>query len=180
MKRLKHISIFIVLNLVCVLCFAQREKIDSLQKILPSLKDSARIECLNALSNAHIYYVADSAKIFAYKALEETEKINYKKGMAAGWLNLAWAGGLAGGDLRTMENQCKNAVLLLEQTSDKKQLADAWFSLACALSSQCKFSSSLDAFARAGRLFLQIGDEMDLARMYSYMADDERNMGQYN
>src|SRR5688572_27473399 len=143
MKRLKHIPIFLILSLVCVLCFAQKEKIDSLKKILPALKDSAKIDCLNALSNAHIYYAADNAEIFAYKALEEAEKINYKKGMAAAWLNLAWAGALSGHDLRTMENQCTNAILLLDKTGEKKQLADAWFSLGCALSSQCKFSSSL-------------------------------------
>lgn len=118
--------------------------------------------------------------MFAQKALKEAEKIHYKKGMAGAWLNLAWAHGLSGGDLPTMESYCRKAVLLLEHTGEKEQLADAWFSLACAQSSQCKFSFSLDAFDKAGQLFLQAGDELGLAKMYDYMGEDERNRGQYS
>jgi tetratricopeptide (TPR) repeat protein len=180
MRLSKNIKLFLMQFFFCMACFAQREKIDSLKKVLPALKDSARIDCLNALSNAHIYHAADSAEMFAHNALNEAEKINYKKGMAAAWLNLAWAGGLAGGNLMTMENYCRNAILLLDKTGEKKQLADSWFSLACALSSECKFSSSIEAFDKAGRLFSQTGDELGLARMYNYMGDDERNRGQYN
>lgn len=179
MKRWKYILTSITFLLPAILCIGQREMTDSLRKILPALKDSARIDCLNELSTSYIYHEASSAKMFAQEALKEGEKINYRKGMAAAWLNLAWATGLTGGNLITMENYCRNAVLLLDKTGEKKQLADSWFSLACALSSQCKFSSSLDAFDRAGRLFLQTGDEMGLARMYNYMGDDERNRGQY-
>ena len=161
-------------------CFARDEEIDSLKKVLPALRDSARIDCLNAISNVYIYYAADSAEMFAHKALIEAETINYKKGIAAAWINLAWADALAGGNLITMENYCRKAVALLETTSEKKQLADAWFSLACSQSSQCKYPSSLNAFATAGRLFYELGDEMGLARMYNYMGDDERNRGQYS
>lgn len=119
-------------------CLAQKEKIDSLKKVLSGLQVSARIDCLNAISDAYICHAADSAEIFSSKVLEEAEKLNYKKGMAAAWLNLAWAGALSGHDLRTMEKQCTNAILLLEKTGEKKQLAGSWFSLACGLSSQCK------------------------------------------
>jgi tetratricopeptide (TPR) repeat protein len=70
--------------------------------------------------------------------------------------------------------------LLLENTGEKEQLADAWFSLACSLSSQCKYSLSIPAFNNAGRLFFQAGDELGLAKMYDYMGEDERNRGQYS
>ncbi len=36
------------------LCFAQRDSIDSLQKILPALKNTARIDCMNELSAQYI------------------------------------------------------------------------------------------------------------------------------
>jgi hypothetical protein len=167
MKFYKHTITLLIPFILCQVCLAQLERIDSLKNELPVLKDSAKIDCLNALSEAHVYHQTDSAKMFAQKALEEAEKINYQNGIAAAWLNLAWATGLAGGKLTTMENYCRNAILILEKTGEKKQLADSWFSLACALSSQCKFSSSLVAFDSAGRMFSRMGDEMGLARMYN-------------
>lgn len=160
--------------------FAQREKIDSLKKVLAGLKDSARIDCLNELSKTLVNSETGSAEMFAQLAMNEAEKIKYKKGIAVAWCNLAWAHGLSGGDLPTMESYCRKAVLLLEHTGEKEQLADAWFSLACALSSQCKYASSIPAFDKAGQLFLQAGDELGLAKMYDYMGEDERNRGQYS
>jgi tetratricopeptide (TPR) repeat protein len=180
MNSLKYITAFFIQFFFFAICFAQNKEIDSLKNLLLSRSDTARIDCLNALSKAYVYHQTDSAKMYTQKALKESEKINYKKGIAAACLNLAWATGLSGGDLMTMENYCQNAILILEKTGEKKQLADSWFALACALSSQCKFSSSIDAFNKAGRLFSQTGDELGLARMYNYMGDDERDRGQYN
>ncbi|WP_160290243.1 tetratricopeptide repeat-containing sensor histidine kinase [Flavihumibacter solisilvae] len=179
MKRLKGI-ILAFHFLLGFTGFASGENIDSLKKVLAGLKGSARIDCLNAISTDYFYHATDSAIKFAHRALNEAEKINYKIGIAAAWLNMAWADALAGGNLITMENHCRNAVALLETTGEKRQLAEAWFSLACAQSSQCKFSSSLPAFAAAGRLYSEMGDELSLAKMYNYMGDDERNMGQYS
>jgi tetratricopeptide (TPR) repeat protein len=159
---------------------AQTANIDSLKKALSTAKGSAQIDCLNGLSKALVHHQTGSAETFAQEALKEAEKINYKKGMAGALINLAWAHGLSGGDLPTMESYCRKAVLLLENTDEKEQLADAWFSLACAQSSQCKFSFSIDAFDKAGQLFFQAGDELGLAKMYDYMGEDERNRGQYS
>src|SRR5438105_2727329 len=72
----------------CNVPFCQQGNIDSLKKILPSLHDSARVDCLNALSEAYIGLPDwfnttpsktqfDTAEIFTMKALEEAKKINY-------------------------------------------------------------------------------------------------------
>ena len=98
------LSFFILAFFICTL-LAQREKIDSLKNVLPALKDAARIDCLNALSKAHVCHQTDSSKMFAQKALEEAEKINYQKGFADAWLNLARTTGLSGHDLRAMGMQ---------------------------------------------------------------------------
>jgi hypothetical protein len=50
-KKLRVIVILLSLLLAHV-AFAQREKIDSLKKELPSLHDSARVDCLNELSGS--------------------------------------------------------------------------------------------------------------------------------
>ena len=73
--------------------------IDSLQKILPSLKDSARVNCLNALSEKKGSFFGsynsdefkssgDSIYKYATMAYNEATKLHYKYGMAVSLMNL--------------------------------------------------------------------------------------------
>ena len=50
----KKILIIVLQIFFCTIALAQREKIDSLKKVLPSLHDSVRIDCLNALVEAYL------------------------------------------------------------------------------------------------------------------------------
>ncbi len=62
------------------LCWAQQERTDSLKKVLPALKDSARINNLNELSKAYCEVNLDFASSYAGLALQEGKKINYSPG----------------------------------------------------------------------------------------------------
>jgi hypothetical protein len=86
-----------LLLLVPFICQSQSNHIDSLKKILPSLKDSSRIDCLNqlaleyyenALPETYINVQTDSAVSFASKAYGEAEKINYTRGITDALQNL--------------------------------------------------------------------------------------------
>ena len=64
-------------------------RIDSLQKVLPTLHDTARINCLNMIGHAFLnrdgYKIklrADSGSMYAIMAKNESQKINYKRGTA--------------------------------------------------------------------------------------------------
>ncbi len=46
----KQISILFVSLFIYPLCFAQTETIDSLKKVLPSLSDTARIDCMSSIA----------------------------------------------------------------------------------------------------------------------------------
>ena len=70
-------------------------RIDSLQKVLPSLFDTAKINCLNSLAEAFLnrdgYKIkieADSAYSYAIMANTEAKRINYKRGMAFSLMHL--------------------------------------------------------------------------------------------
>ena len=70
-------------------------RIDSLQKVLPSLRDTARINCLNSLAEAFLnrdgYKIkreADSAYSYAIMANNEAKKINFKHGIAYSLMHL--------------------------------------------------------------------------------------------
>ena len=84
-------SIFCALCFVSVHipCIAQREKLDSLMKILPDTKDSLRVQCLNSISEQYLNVHYDTAYLYASQALDEAKKINYKSGIAYAYCNLA-------------------------------------------------------------------------------------------
>jgi tetratricopeptide (TPR) repeat protein len=61
---------------------APSQNIDSLKKGLPYLHDSARVDCLNALSEIYLNHNNDTASYYATLASEEAVKINYIHGIA--------------------------------------------------------------------------------------------------
>ena len=64
MRVLKYIQILIT-QLICIVCFAQTKEIDSLKNVLPLLKDTSRIDCLNELSFQYTRLLnRDSAEYF--------------------------------------------------------------------------------------------------------------------
>ncbi len=75
---------------------AQRRKIDSLNKALPTLRNTSRINCLNELSKCYCNYNetiahygrTDSAELCAKKAYSEANKLNYKLGIGDAILNM--------------------------------------------------------------------------------------------
>jgi len=54
---------------------AQRVKIDSLKKILPTLEDNVRVDCLNLLSLVYSYLDTDTAEAYQQKAYTEASRI---------------------------------------------------------------------------------------------------------
>jgi len=179
MRFSKNILILLFFSIISVSSLAQREQIDSLRSVLPALKGSERIDCLNALSNAYIWSDADSARSLATQVLKEAETQHYIKGMANAYNNLAWMTRLLADNYPGMEMYCKKAIALLEETRDEEQLAYSWFLLGCAFAAQSKFSSSLIAFEKAGETYVMIADEVGLANVYAFMADVELNRGHY-
>ena len=72
-------------------------KIDSMKKVLPLLRDSTRVDCMNQICKKYRFIMgvggfvhrADSIFHFALLANDEANRIGYKYGIAASLLNLA-------------------------------------------------------------------------------------------
>src|ERR671910_531556 len=83
MSAVKQIPTLIAKVFFCAVCFAQREKANSLLNALPSLSDTARIDCLNELSNLYSEMEnKDSATYFADFAYAGAKQLNYIPGIA--------------------------------------------------------------------------------------------------
>src|SRR4051794_30873941 len=113
-------------------CFAQRDKIDSLQKILPALKDTSRIDCINALSSQYIrLLVRDSAEYFEALANKESKALGYIHGIAESISNQSGIYEFFDNDFIKAETLARQSIALYEKTPDKKGIENTnvnlWF-----------------------------------------------------
>src|SRR5687767_8327251 len=112
----KYLSLGILQILLCVDCLGQGERIDGLKKLLPTLKDTSLVNCLNELCSSYIELHTDSALLFASQAILEAEKIDYVKGKALAYYNLGFNARLVG-TYPAMEAYGAKAVVLLEASN---------------------------------------------------------------
>jgi tetratricopeptide (TPR) repeat protein len=90
MKFLPFIGLLIIQSFFCIICLAQLElvprEVDSLKKLLPLTKDSARVDCLIALGGRYSisfnHFHQDTGIILLDQAYKEAVQINYNYGIA--------------------------------------------------------------------------------------------------
>jgi tetratricopeptide (TPR) repeat protein len=167
----KQILIFITQIFFCVACFAQRKQIDSLKKALPALKDSARIDCLNALSETYkgppdcfseerSRAQIDTAEIFIFEALEEAKKIGYIHGIAKAVSMKAELAFEKYDDYPETEKLSREAIALYKKTANKERLNETYWRLGLALHSQSNFEAAISNYDTSFDLSKKAGDSM--------------------
>ena len=164
----KRIGILSTLIFYYAICYAQgakvdSSKIDSLKRLLPTLHESARVDCLNELSGSYIspnrgYFLSinkDSAKYYSEFAYEEAEKINYVHGMAEA---KSLEAEIAGEDFPKAEKAARQAIKLYANTENKKRLARTYYSLGFALYAQSMFTEAIKNFETSYELYKKGND----------------------
>ena len=154
----------------------ERFKIDSLKKLLSSLKDSARIDCLNSLGDVYIVYKEnDTAQYYTALAYTESKKINYIHGMAEA----------KSIEAETGENFSKSiemdheAIKLYGSTSNKKRLPETYYFLGFGLWAQSRFNEAFENLEISHELFKKSNDPAGAARALSTIAWVYEESGNY-
>lgn len=112
------------------LCFAQRQEIDSLKKILPALKDSSRIDCMNALSFQYIrLLVRDSCEYFQQQSYLEPKRLSYIHGIAESVSNQSGIFEYFDNDLVKSETLARESIGWFEKTINKNGIENAYDNL---------------------------------------------------
>jgi len=163
----------------CSTSSGQRTKIDELEKNLPSLLDSARIDCLNVLSLAYTYLHADTAKSYAQKAYTEALIINYLRGMIISLNNEARIAGLGFHDFQLQEKISLQAIQLSKSLNDDKVLAESYMNLALAFFCQSYFDRSAEACTKVIQLSEKAGDKKGLGEAVAVMGSISFESGNY-
>jgi len=177
------ITIFFIVSLlfVCRPCFAQLDKIDSLKKVLPTLQDTARIDCLGEIA---VYYVLensgkDSSDYYIGEEYKESKKINYLHGIAAVYLQKAAFANHFYNDYFQMEKMANEAITWFNKTDNKKDIQIAYWQLCC---SKCKQSKYKEAETN-GKLCYQWAKKIDKdwqANALEILTDVYRETGDYD
>jgi tetratricopeptide (TPR) repeat protein len=150
-------------------CPAQRDKIDSLQKILPSLKDTARIDCMNELSFQYIrLLIRDSSEYFEAASYKESKKLNYINGIAAAISNQAAIVEYFDNDFNKSEALEKESISWYEQTQNKKGIDVVYNNLFFAVFAESKFDQ---AYQIAEKQFNKGLSDRDTTEMYDKLGD---------
>lgn len=163
----------------CYTSSGQRTKIDELEKALPSLHDSSRVDCLNVLSLAYTYIHADTAKMYAQKAYTTGLAVNYLRGMAMSLNNEARIAGLGFHDFQLQEKISLQAIQLYNHLNDDKVLAETYMNLALALFCQSFFDRSAEACKKVIQLSEKTGDKKGLGEAIAVMGSISFESGNY-
>ena len=122
----------------------QGQLIDSLQKVLPTLKDTARIDCLHNLSIQYLFkHDEDSALYYANLAYTESKKINYYNGIAQSFGPRAAARNHFHNDFPGMEKLALESLKWYGRTNNKKGIEVAYWQVGTAHYSQGRFDTAL-------------------------------------
>ena len=136
------ITILIIQTSVCAACFAQTGKIDSLRRLLTTLKDTARIECLHALGVECLCERDDSAAYYTNRLFEESKKLNYMHGIATAYVQKAILAGRSNDPIKKLQLAFE-AINWYSLTPNKTEIEYAYNQVAQALFDQFKYEEAI-------------------------------------
>ncbi len=130
--------------LLPVFLFGQTPQIDSLKRILPLLKDSARIDCMNELGLQYIERsIKDSAEYYNDSAFRLSNQIQYIHGLAVSLLHQGFSKIHFYNNFYEAEKLEKESVDDFERTSNKDELTSTYSQLSFACFSQSRYDEAL-------------------------------------
>jgi len=169
MKNIFFVTFFI---LALLGGFAQNEhKVDSLKKVLPALHDSARVDCLNELSEAYLrsrgWYEKgprntsiDSVEIWISAALEESHKIGYTYGIAKALSLKSDIVFTKYDDYPQTENLSRESIRNYKKSASKKGLYRPYWRLGVALYALSKYDDAINNLDTSYKLSKVAGDSL--------------------
>jgi len=160
------------------ICFAQDDKIDSLRKILPGLKDSARLECIHFLGCYYIMERNDSGIYYANLLSEESKKINYVRGIALSYMDKA----CIADHLRRVEAEqlARAGIDWFSRTSDKREIEHVYKALVAALFNQYRYDEASPYLDRWFYWAEKHGNKREMYEEVGFKYENYRDIGEYD
>jgi hypothetical protein len=159
-------------------CCAQNDKIDSLKKILDTLIDTVKVDCLNQLS---LQYMAidkrDFAENYANLAYNEAERLHYVHGIAVSFCRKSEIARHFYNDFGKSETLGKESLQWYDRTGNKEGIGDLYYHLCSVAFAESKFEEAIDYWKK--RFFYAKQDELEMMNSDLYIGGIYGKAGDY-
>jgi tetratricopeptide (TPR) repeat protein len=171
---------FVICQITLFAQSAEQVKIDSLRKLLPTLKDAARVDCLIVLADA-FWGKNDSTYSYMAKANREATKIGYPYGKAMSLLELSRYEMFIKKNLVTARAYVDSATLIGEKIKNDKVLGRAYLTLADVYgNSKIRDKQKiLECFIKSKNYFQKAGDKLGELEVTTWLCMDYNEQGRY-
>ena len=160
--------------------------IDSLRQVLPSLRDSARVDCLNELARSYSEtsspILSDSALSLTRQAHKEAFAINYKKGMGDVSLRYGLFAQWRFWNFGEMEKYFLEAISWYKKIPNHEGLGHAFMGLGTSFLRQGTPDSAKKAFEQSAMHFRKAGNLVMLAEIndqFGYVHNEKGDFEKY-
>lgn len=157
--------------------------IDSLKKVLPSLRDSARVDCLNELARANMevlpYLRSDSVIILARQAYTDAYAINYIKGLGDACFRQGVYAQWYLWNYDQAERYFREAITWYKRIEDDDGLGHAFLGVGAALLHRGYTDEAKKTFEQSVSHFLKTGNDIMLAELTDQFGDVYREKGNF-
>lgn len=160
--------------------------INSLKKILPSLKDSAKVNCLNQIAMEYFYCDGyegvnkmDSIYYYASEANKEATKIGYKKGIGFSLVSLFRTELFANKNIPAAEKNIREAILIGESINNPDLLGWAYYQLADIPKTKNNSQNASQKYRKAIKYFQISGNEEAEAEVSNWLCFNSLEEGKY-
>ena len=165
---------------------AQDAAIDSLKKILPQLRDTARVGCLNRISAAYTkilmweacYKQLDSARSYALLARDEGIALNHLRGVAQAYANLGELE-CEGGNFNKAEPFLKQSAEVYASLNLHPELNWVRITLGWSLFPQGKFTEARENLQKAAAYYNSVSNVMLESRAYRMIGNTYADQGYF-
>lgn len=184
MQPVQKIFILALSSLLSSVAFAQNAsegKIDSLKMLLPFMHDTARVDCLNELSEQYILTSKkDSAEYYAETAYNEAKQINYIHGISE---SISYESRIAkhfDDDFIKSESLARESLFWYGKTDNKNDIEKVYQELWYALFAQSKYDEAYKYAEKELERCKVIGDELGIFDALSTMGNIHFQEGNYD
>ena len=154
-----------------------QKAMDSLETVLPSSKDTSRIDLLNQLAEYYAHYHPDLFPAVIWEADSFSKKIQYKRGEAMVLYNYGYKAYLEGDYINSIDFY-QQAINLFEEIGNKQNLAKTYQRMAVVLFwSETDRLGAKKYMAQAIKLYKEIGNLRDEAYTSLLMSGGILRMG---
>jgi sensor histidine kinase YesM len=158
-------------------CISQTAYIDSLKKVLPSLKGESRIDCLNELGSEFSdryqskskYQQTDTAYMYTLQARNESQQLHYLKGIGRAMQNMGYIEE-GHGNLKAGEDYTRKAIPILQKENMQAQYHRACVFLGWILHNRGFFTQSIQIYQKELPYYKAINDSVHIANLYRMTA----------